>query len=170
MIIGAGIGGLTTAIALARKGIDFKIYEQTDELKEVGAGIWVAPNGLKVYEKLGICNEIISAGKSLQKISIIDTTNKTISEIDGTKLKARHQYETVAIHRATLLKILASHVSPKNIFLNKTFESYSQSENSITATFTDGTIATGDCLINADGLKSNARKQIQSNLNLVLAP
>lgn len=67
IIIGAGIGGLTAAIALAKKGINVKIYEQATEIREVGAGILVAPNGLKVYEKLGIANDVIAAGKTFEK-------------------------------------------------------------------------------------------------------
>ena len=69
IIIGAGIGGLTTAIALAQKGINVKIFERANEIKEVGAGVWVAPNAMKVFEKLGIEQEIINAGKILKKIS-----------------------------------------------------------------------------------------------------
>ena len=77
IIIGAGIGGLTTAIALAKKGIGASVYEQADTIKEVGAGIWVAPNGLKVYEKLGIIEDIISGGaKMLEKISVVDLNGK----------------------------------------------------------------------------------------------
>ena len=52
IIIGAGIGGLTTAIALAKKGIQVKIYERASEIKEVGAGVWIAPNGMKIFDKL----------------------------------------------------------------------------------------------------------------------
>jgi 2-polyprenyl-6-methoxyphenol hydroxylase-like FAD-dependent oxidoreductase len=69
IIVGAGIGGLTTTIALVQKGINVKIYERANEIKEVGAGIWVAPNGLKVFEKLGIVQEIISARKVLKTFS-----------------------------------------------------------------------------------------------------
>jgi len=166
IIIGGGIGGLTTAIALAKKGINVKIYEQATEIKEVGAGIWVAPNGLKVYEKLGIVNDIIDAGKILEKISIVDLNSKPIVIIKGNKTKAKHKFATVAIHRATLQKILASYIPSENIFLKKTFKSYNQSENKIIANFEDGTSVEADFLINADGIKSNARMQIQQNLNL----
>ena len=70
IVIGAGIGGLTTAIALAQKGIEVTLYEQAEEIKAVGAGIWIAPNGLKVYEHLGIANVVMQAGQMLEKVSI----------------------------------------------------------------------------------------------------
>ncbi len=166
IIIGAGIGGLTTAIALIQKGIDVKVYEQAPEVKEVGAGIWVAPNGLKVYDELGISNEIIASGKLLEKICIVDLKNKAISIINGEKIEDKHKFKTVAIHRASLQKILLSHIPAEKIFLGKKFKSYQQSDNSIVAEFEDGTNQEADFLINADGLKSNGRLQINSDLNL----
>lgn len=166
VIIGAGIGGLTTAIALARIGIDVKIYEQAEALNEVGAGIWVAPNGLKILEELGIANDVLLKGKSLEKISIIDTHNIPVSVIESTKIKARHKFDTVAIHRADLLKILASYIPTENIFLNKKFKSYRQTQNTINAEFEDGTFVESDFLINADGIKSQARNQINSKADL----
>ena len=166
VIIGAGIGGLTTAIALAKKGISVKIFEQAENLKEVGAGIWVAPNGFKILEKLGIANDILLKGKSLEKISIIDTYNIPVSIIESSKIKARHNFGTVAIHRADLLKILASYIPPENIFLNKKFKSYKQTENTIIAEFEDGTFIESDFLINADGIKSQARNQFNVKTDL----
>jgi 2-polyprenyl-6-methoxyphenol hydroxylase-like FAD-dependent oxidoreductase len=166
IIIGAGIGGLTTAIALAQKGINVKIYERANEIKEVGAGIWVAPNGMKVFEKLGIVNDILKAGKTLKKISVVDLNYKPISVINEENFINKHKYGTVAIHRAVLQKILASYVPPENIYLNKNFKYYTQTENSVIATFEDGTSQEADFLINADGINSNARLQIQKDLKL----
>lgn len=160
IIIGAGIGGLTTAIALAKKGFDVTIYEQADEIKEVGAGIWVAPNGLKVYEKLGISRNIIEAGNELEKISIVDLNKKPISVVDGARVRAKHKYSTLAIHRAALQKILASFVPADKIVLSKKFKSYRQTDHSIVAEFEDGAETEADFLINAAGLKSNAREKI----------
>ncbi len=166
IVIGGGIGGLTTAIALAKKGIEVVVYEQAFELKEVGAGIWVAPNGLKIYNELGIVNDIIAAGKVLDSINVIDTKSKIISTVDSVKIKARHSYATVAIHRATLQKLLASYIPTENIIVNKVFKSYKQTENSVIAEFEDGTFVEADFLIGADGIKSNTRKQIQKDLKL----
>ncbi len=166
IIIGAGIGGLTTAIALAQKGISVKIYERANQIREAGAGIWIAPNGMKVFEKLGIVGDIVKAGHILRKISVVDLKYKPISVIDEKNFKSEDTYGTVAIHRATLHRILSSYVPSENIYLNKNFKHYRQSEKSVTATFEDGTTREADFLINADGIRSNARMQMQSNLNL----
>src|SRR6516164_7829993 len=53
-VIGAGIGGLTAALALLRRGIDVEVYEQSNELKEVGAGIQISSNGTRVLFALGL--------------------------------------------------------------------------------------------------------------------
>lgn len=166
IIIGAGIGGLTTAIALAKNGIDLDVYEQATEINEVGAGIWVAPNGLKVFDKLGFSNEIIQSGNILDMISVVDINLKPISIIDGNKVRAKHGFKTVAIHRATLQNILAQKFDQSKIYLNKRLESYSQSNEKVTVRFEDGTHAEGDFLILADGIKSKGRLQMQGALNL----
>jgi len=83
IIIGAGIGGLTTAIALAQKGIQVQIYERASEIKEVGAGVWIAPNGMQIFDKLGIAQEVAAAGTKLKRISVVDLNYKPISVIDG---------------------------------------------------------------------------------------
>lgn len=166
IIIGAGIGGLTTAIALAKKGIQVKIYERASEIKEVGAGVWIAPNGMKIFDKLGIAQEIATAGKKLKRISVVDLNYKPISLIDGDEIEAKHQFATIAIHRATLQKILASKVNEEHICLNKEFKGYEQNENSVSVFFEDGSSEVADFLICADGLKSKARNQLLGPQNL----
>lgn len=166
IIIGAGIGGLTTAIALVQKGIETIIYEQANELNEIGAGIWIAPNGLKVYEKLGLAQEIISSGKVLDKISITDIRGKNISVIDGNEIEAKHNFKTVAIHRAILQKILIDKIGKSSIVLGKRFNSYSQIEENVEVSFEDGLKVNGDFLILSDGIKSKGRLQINPNLKL----
>src|SRR6187401_1475183 len=70
IIIGGGIGGLTTAIALQQRGIEYEVYEAAPELREIGAGIWVPPNAMNVFERLGIAEKIRRAGKLMEKISV----------------------------------------------------------------------------------------------------
>jgi 2-polyprenyl-6-methoxyphenol hydroxylase-like FAD-dependent oxidoreductase len=166
IIIGGGIGGLTTAIALAQKGIETTVYEQAAALNEVGAGIWLAPNGLNVFNKLGFVNEIISAGNFLDQIQVVDTNSKIISAIDGQKVAKKHNFNTVAIHRATLQRILSSKLSGESIVLGKRFKAYSQMNDTVKVDFEDGNSAEADFLILADGIKSKGRLQINNNTDL----
>jgi len=160
IIIGAGIGGLTTAIALLKKGIDVTVFEQAAHLNEVGAGLWVAPNGMKVFEKLQLADEIILAGTTLEKIEVLDWKGRVISSIDGEKIKAKHQFGTTAIHRAKLQKILYNQLPREKVFLDKRFISFHQDSEKITAYFADGKSESADFLLLADGIKSSI------NLNL----
>lgn len=121
---------------------------------------------MKVFEKLGIEQEIINAGKILKKISVVDLKYKPISVIKGEDIESKHKFRTVAIHRGTLQKILASHIPAEKLYLNKNFKGYQQTEKSVIAVFDDGTTVETDFLINADGIKSNARLQLLSSLNL----
>ena len=166
IIIGAGIGGLTTAIALLKKGIDVSVFEQAKELTDVGAGIWVAPNAMKVFDKLGIAEDLMKAGTTLDKISVVDLNLRPISTINGSDIKSKHQFATLAIHRATLLKILASYIPSDKIITHKKFVSYEQSEHSVTAEFEDGTRVSADFLVCADGIQSKGRLQMQPDQHL----
>ncbi len=160
IIIGAGIGGLTTAIALAQKGIQVQIYERASEIKEIGAGVWIAPNGMQIFNKLGIAQEVASAGTKLKRISVVDLKYKPISVIDGAEIETKYQFGTIAIHRATLQQILVSKLHPDQLHLNKEFERYEQNGYNATVFFKDGSSDTADFLICADGLKSQARLQM----------
>lgn len=166
IIIGAGIGGITTGIALQKKGFEVTIFEHAAELGEVGAGIWVAPNGLKVFEKLGFADEVIQAGRELDLIGVMDTNGKIFSKIISSEIKARHRFSTIAIHRAVLHNILVKHFGKENIITNKHFERFSQEGNKIQAFFSDQSMEESEFLIAADGIKSNARKQFLPSVQL----
>ncbi len=76
-IIGAGIGGLTTAIALEQKGIKTRIFEQAEQIKPVGAGIILANNAMQVYEKLGLRKVIEENGNPISSMNITKSKSKT---------------------------------------------------------------------------------------------
>lgn len=160
IIIGAGIGGLTTAIALAQKGIQVQIYERASEIKEVGAGVWIAPNGMQIFDKLGISQEVAAAGTKLKRISVVDLNYNPISVINGAEIEAKYQFGTIAIHRAILQQILTSKMHPEQLHLNKEFKRYEQNDTTVMVYFEDGSTAEADFLICADGLKSKARNQM----------
>lgn len=160
IIIGAGIGGLTTAIALRRLGFLVDVYEQSPHIREVGAGIWIAPNAMKVYAELGLDEIITHAGFPLSRISITDVKRKKISTVDCARVKQRHGFTTISIHRAVLQKLLSEEIPSENIHLNKTCIGYKQTDVEVSAIFNDGTVVNGDVLLFADGIHSAGRKQL----------
>jgi len=82
------------------------------------------------------------------------------------EIEAKHQFGTIAIHRASLQQILASKVHPEHLHLNKAFKHYEQNGTAVTVYFEDGSTAVADFLICADGLKSKARIQMHGPQNL----
>jgi 2-polyprenyl-6-methoxyphenol hydroxylase-like FAD-dependent oxidoreductase len=82
-IIGAGIGGLTTSIALRQKGIEAKVYEAAPEIKPLGAGIVMATNAMLVFQRLGIAEKIQRAGYPIKEMFISDERWKSIQKMDA---------------------------------------------------------------------------------------
>ncbi|WP_298881601.1 FAD-dependent monooxygenase [uncultured Polaribacter sp.] len=160
-IIGAGIGGLTTALAFEKKGIPYQIFEKAATLNEVGAGIWLAPNALQVLENLNILKEVSESGNSIHKITIGKSDLSPISESNQDFVKDIFDYTTISIHRAALQKILFSKIPNEKIFLNKGFQSFKELESGkIEVFFNDNSKTETDFLIAADGINSKVRKQL----------
>lgn len=163
-IIGAGIGGLTTALAFEQKGIDYEIYERATTLSEVGAGIWMAPNPLQVFESLGILEEVKAEGNSIDRISLTKKDLSILSDSSQDKVKQLFGYSTIAIHRARLQKLLFDKIPQEKIHLGKSFEAFEElHDGKINVTFQDGSTALSDYLIGADGIHSGVRKQLFPN-------
>lgn len=105
LVIGAGIGGLATAIALKRKGINVEVYEAAPAIKEAGSGIWMATNALNVLERLGIAQEIKAAGRDLGWIVARDTHDRILLSMNLDRVKKKFGHGTTAIHRGKLQEI-----------------------------------------------------------------
>ena len=118
-IVGGGIGGLTTALALKQNGQDVTIYESASEIKPVGAGILLAINAMQVYKNLGIHKKIEKAGAIVSNIQTTDAQLNTISETKLSHFENKYGVCSVAIHRADLHTILADEIGWENIKLSK---------------------------------------------------
>lgn len=162
VIIGGGIGGLTTALALKQNGKEVTVYESATEIKPVGAGIVMANNAMQVFEKLGVRKKIESAGHKISNIKITDTQLNTIATSDLTKFETKYGVYNVAIHRAELQKILANEIGSQNIQLSKRLLKTEQKSN-FKLTFDDNTSINADIVIGADGIKSTIRNELFGN-------
>ncbi|KAL8387019.1 hypothetical protein RB595_010218 [Gaeumannomyces hyphopodioides] len=164
-IVGAGITGLTAAIALKnRPGIDVQIYERAQELRDVGATIALGPNGLRTLERLGVHNalddSIAFRNKSGHPMIFKHAkTNETISvDTHASHVEPRHR--TARFYRPHLQQALLQHVDPARLHLRKTLASIGTdpATSRQILTFADGTSAAADIVLGADGIHSPVRQ------------
>lgn len=156
-IIGAGIGGLTLALALKKLGLPFTVYENAPEIKPVGAGIVMANNAMQIFDKLEIKDKIENAGSKISGLKITNELLQTILKVDLNDFEKQYGVHNVAIHRADLQQILADEVGFQNIQLSKRLVSVEKEDRYILS-FSDGTTSVCDILFGADGIHSAVRK------------
>src|ERR1700761_2394911 len=106
LVQGAGIGGLTLAIALIQRGYSVQIVERSQGLSEVGAGIWMAANPMQVFDRLGFADKITAAGWMVHRIFLQDYRGDTLQASDISAVARHFGFETVALHRSILQKVL----------------------------------------------------------------
>ncbi|WP_177765836.1 FAD-dependent monooxygenase [Flavobacterium sp. I3-2] len=158
-IIGAGIGGLTTALILKQKGIKPTIFEGSKEIKSVGAGIIIANNAMQVFKGLGIHRKIEKAGNKISFMKITDDQLNNLSKIDLSTYEQKYDVQNTAIHRGVLQKILIDELGLDHIHLSKRLSKIQKSEL-LKLTFEDNSTIESDIVIGADGIKSVVRNQL----------
>ncbi len=160
IIIGGGIGGLCTAIALRQKGFEAIVYENAPQWKPLGAGIVLAANAMRVMELLGLDKDILPHGKILHNMLIMNYKGEILSRTGRLEYNAGFLANTFTIHRAELHQLLLKQLPPNTVHLGKECTGFREEGKNVTALFSDGTIATGECLVAADGVHSVIRKQL----------
>ncbi|KAK8001611.1 hypothetical protein PG991_013833 [Apiospora marii] len=184
-IIGAGIAGLTAAIALKDEpGVEVQIYEKTLELREVGATIALGPNGMRTLERLGVadaldesvafrnesrhpmiyrfgCPQIVQRRTDLLTLDVIShyNTDEVVS-FDTHSKSVEERHHTARFFRPHLQQTLARHLDPATLHLGKAFQScsFNAELRKLVITFTDGSTEQADILLGADGIHSPVRQ------------
>ena len=165
LVVGAGIGGLTAALALLRRGFDVDVYEQAAELKEVGAGVQISPNGNRVLHELGVLDELRKTAVETQSKEIrLWNTGQTWKLFDlGTISVERYGMPYLTVYRPDLHAALADGVrkiKPDAIHLNAKCAGFEQRGARVTIRLQDGRSVEGDALVGADGVHSGIREQL----------
>ncbi|GLR19890.1 FAD-dependent monooxygenase [Portibacter lacus] len=159
-IIGGGITGLSTALALQKIGISSVVYEQAKALNEIGAGVWLQPNALKVLDWLGVKDDIVKQGIDLNRIEITNAQLKPYKHMESKVVQNEIGNKTVAIHRARLQNTLYQEVSKTTqVHLDKTYTSHTIKDNKINIQFLNGEDQV-DILLGADGINSAVRQNL----------
>lgn len=155
LIIGAGIGGLSAAIALRKAGMETTVFERARELKEIGAGLSLAPNATN---ELGLTDALQGIGAPVRVGEIRTWRGQLLSRLPVWQLDEKIGAQTVAVHRADLQKVLLQELGDGGMRLGASCTSFGQDETGMRAFFTDGTEERADLLVGADGLHSTIRQ------------
>ena len=165
LIAGGGIGGLATAMGLARMGHRSVVLEKASKLGEIGAGIQLGPNAFHAFDYLGVGDAARAMAVYIDSLRLMDAmSGDEITRIpldEAFRTRFRNPYAVV--HRGDLHGVfLKSCIAHDLIDLLTSAEvvDYEQDENSVTAILADGERIKGIALIGADGLWSNIRKRV----------
>ncbi len=160
IVIGAGIGGLAVARALALRGANVTVLEQAAEITEVGAGLQISPNGFAVLAALGLDQELIARSVQGQAVSLRDYRRAEVLRLDLTRLRDQRYF---FVHRADLIDILANGAREAGVKI-RLLQKVSQVApgGRPVVHLNNGAQLHGDLIIGADGLHSALRPALNT--------
>ena len=160
--MGAGIGGLTAAIAMHRRNVDVVVYEQSPQIAEIGAGVSLSPNAIKAVRALGLDEEIAAIG--------FESDNQTVRAWDTGDIlskvfrKGVYQKEFgapyLSVHRADLVEVLRQQLPDNVIHLDARCTEVETGDNGARACFARGEKVEADLVVGADGIRSVVRQSL----------
>jgi len=159
-ILGGGICGLSTAIALRNIGIRAEVYESAPQFRPLGAGLLLAANAMRSFQKIGIAEKIAARGRLLPRFSIFDDRGKVITAADATAIGQKYGLHNFAIHRADLHEALAAELDPAQLHTGKRATGFSKNGTRTVVQFDDGSAIETDFLLAAEGIHSAIRRQL----------
>ena len=160
-IIGAGMAGLTTGIALKKFGHQVTIYEQTEKILPVGAAISLWSNGVKCLNYLGLTDQVSKLGGQMDNLAYVDgLTGDVMTQFSLYPLIEEVGQRPYPVSRAELQNMLMDEFGHDNIHLGKKMLSMQQNDHDVTVCFADGTEITTDLLVGADGTHSITRAYV----------
>jgi salicylate hydroxylase len=162
VVVGGGIGGLSTALSVARRGHRVVVLER-GEFAEFGAGIQLAPNGIHALDQLGI--DVRGSAVHVDELRFMDgVTGEHVASVPVTgEYERRFRNPYLVVHRGDLYRLLLAacrDTAAITLRANTYVTGYEQTAATATAVLNTGDCVTGDALIGADGIRSTIRRQL----------
>jgi len=168
-IVGGGVCGLTLAVALAKEGVKFDLYEAASKFGEIGAGIGIGPNAVRILQELELIDDVLARSdeQTLNMRSFLFRSGFGEHE-EIYDYPAQPDDFGMGIHRAAFLDALVNKVDPHSTHFNKrctNIEPSGSDSSQLTLRFADGTTASADVVLGADGIKSTVRRAITPDIH-----
>lgn len=163
-IVGGGISGLCSAIALQRQGIQAEVYEKEARILEPDTGIILSGNAIRAFYIMGLGPKLRASGLDADGCLLKSDSGSTIAEFDYHS--PSHIPNYLFIHRSELHRILSEALLPGSFHSEKHMIDFKHDE-AMTLFFDDGTSIESDCLISCDGAASQVRRKLFPDSSLV---
>ena len=161
VIIGAGMGGLTTGIALKKFGHQVTIYEQAEQILPVGAAISLWSNGVKCLNYLGLGEQVAKLGGVMDQLAYVDgLTGEVMTQFSLQPLIDEVGQRPYPVSRAELQNMLMDEFGREDIHLGKRMAALEDQGEQVVIQFADGSNISADLLVGADGTHSITRAHV----------
>jgi 2-polyprenyl-6-methoxyphenol hydroxylase-like FAD-dependent oxidoreductase len=166
IIVGGGLGGLTTALALARHGFTVRVLEGAPEFGAIGFGIQFCPNVFHALDRIGVSDAVLEKADAPPAVLMIDALNgKEVTRVATglPEFRARFKYPYIIIHRIDLHNALldACRRDPLITLVGDAMVThFDESSGGVTVKTEDGRSFQGALLVGADGIRSRTRAQM----------
>ncbi len=160
IIVGGGIGGLATAVALKRVGISACVYERAPAIQEIGAGFTIWSNAMKALRRIGLEEQALSLGSVIRIVHTFSPEGNLVSSENLDSISRACNADSICIHRADLQRILAEELGHEHIITGHECVGVDTDSTPHRVLFADGSTAEAEIVIGADGLHSAIRRTL----------
>lgn len=159
LVVGAGIGGLTAAVALRRAGAEILVLERDPELKEIGAGLLLGANAMRALDRIELGDSVRRIGAPTLVGEMRSWSGEVLVRLSAAEVNELAGAESYAVHRAELQAALLRALGEEYVRLGAACRGFTQDEGDVRVFIEDADEMHADALIGADGIYSTVRSE-----------